>query len=193
MDNVPDNIGNDMYVVCCGIGLGLIGLGTIRKQSQITLQLADKLIQYSRTAPTVPTCMSISIALGLLGLKSNDGNIAQVLAIPTTAYGLDYMTPELVMIRVICKSLVMFDDIQPTTEWIFSQIPKYISSKVGDPTDPMTTKNDHVYHCYFSMITGLSFAIALKYCGSSHPRAKNTLVQMAALLLQRHSTKGLYC
>jgi anaphase-promoting complex subunit 1 len=178
-------------VVCCGIGLGLIGLGTIRSNSQITHQLTIKLIQHIRSSASISTLISISIALGLLGLKSNDENIAQVLAIPTTTYGLDYLTPELLMIRVICKSLVMFDDIQPSLEWVISQVPFQISSTVGDLKSQLTTKNDHAYHCYFSLIIGLGFVIALKYAGTNNTQVKNTLIQIADILSHRYSFKGI--
>ena len=63
------------------------------------------------------------MALGLMYLKTNDGSVADRLAVPSTLFMLDYVRPDLLMLRQLCLGLVMWNDIQPTLEWVHEQVP----------------------------------------------------------------------
>ena len=56
-------------------------------------------------------------------LKSNDEEVVKQLAVPETLFLLDYVRPDLLLLRVLCRSLVMWDSVQPTAEWIESHVP----------------------------------------------------------------------
>ena len=45
------------------------------------------------------------------------------MSIPETMTLLEYIRPDLLLLRVVTRSLVMWDDVSPTEEWLDSQIP----------------------------------------------------------------------
>lgn len=48
---------------------------------------------------------------------------------PDTQFLLEYVRPDFLMYRIIARSLVQWDNIQPTHEWLTSQIPIFLQTK----------------------------------------------------------------
>lgn len=71
------------------------------------------------------------LGLALMYLQTNDQSIADLFEIPATAFALDFVRPDFILLRMLGRSLVMWDSIQPTHGWITSQMPEII--KVGGP------------------------------------------------------------
>lgn len=69
------------------------------------------------------TSPGATLALGLMFLRTNDAAIAASFAIPDTAFALDYVRPDLILLRLLARSLVLWDSIRPTADWIASQLP----------------------------------------------------------------------
>ena len=59
----------------------------------------------------------------MMYLKSNDVEVVKQLAVPETLFLLDYVRPDLLLLRVLCRSLVMWDSVLPNAEWIESHVP----------------------------------------------------------------------
>ncbi|CAH2241616.1 jg3948 [Pararge aegeria aegeria] len=72
------------------------------------------------------TSPGATVALGLLYLRSNSAAVAEWLKPPATAYLLDFVRPDLLMLRVIARGLVLWDSIEASEEWIESQVPPTI-------------------------------------------------------------------
>ena len=60
------------------------------------------------------TSPGATMALALMFLKSNNQTVADRLVIPTTHFGLDYVRPDFLMLRIIAKNLIMWDSVEPT-------------------------------------------------------------------------------
>lgn len=54
--------------------------------------------------------------------RSGDKALAERLELPQTHFQLDYVRPEQLLLRVVVRGLVMWDEVQPTEEWIDSQV-----------------------------------------------------------------------
>jgi anaphase-promoting complex subunit 1 len=123
------------------------------------LKLLAKPISFSSS-------ISVVVALGLLCLKSNNDQIAKQLEIPKSEFLLNWITPELLLIRTISKYLIMWDEVQPTQVWLEAQIPTFLLDIVTTHSFKFTPIHEHAFHCYHASVAGLTFVIGLKYASS---------------------------
>eukprot|EP00516_Mucochytrium_quahogii_P003269 CAMPEP_0203751382 /NCGR_PEP_ID=MMETSP0098-20131031/5463_1 /ASSEMBLY_ACC=CAM_ASM_000208 /TAXON_ID=96639 /ORGANISM=" , Strain NY0313808BC1" /LENGTH=2329 /DNA_ID=CAMNT_0050641079 /DNA_START=277 /DNA_END=7263 /DNA_ORIENTATION=+ len=72
------------------------------------------------------TSPGATLALAFIFMKSGNESVATRLAIPDTHFLLDYVRPDLLMLRVIARNLVLWDTVEPTEVWLLSQIPPAI-------------------------------------------------------------------
>ena len=68
------------------------------------------------------------LALGLIYMKSGNRTIASALALPDTHFLLEYVRPDFLMLRIIARSLILWDDVQPTKDWIEAQLPPVVQN-----------------------------------------------------------------
>lgn len=84
--------------------------------------------EYVNTDVTAPAAL---VALALIHVRSGDRALAARLALPQTHFQLDYARPEQLLLRVVVKGLVMWDEVHPTDEWIESQVGWIGSDRTG--------------------------------------------------------------
>jgi anaphase-promoting complex subunit 1 len=72
------------------------------------------------------TAPGATLALGLIYMKSGNRSIASALALPDTHFLLEYVRPDFLMLRVIARSLILWDDVQPSKAWIEAQLPSVV-------------------------------------------------------------------
>jgi anaphase-promoting complex subunit 1 len=101
--------------------------------------------------------------MGLMYLKSNNTTIANRLSIPNTNYLLDSIRPDFLLLRVLCKNLILWDSVLPTNAWIMSQIPDAISHAISNNHANLMLTQAHV-----CLLAGTCFVIGLKFAGSLH-------------------------
>ncbi len=58
-------------------------------------------------------------------------SVAASLQLPDTHFLLDYIRPDLLGLRVISRSLILWDEIEPTTTWIDSQAPTIVKDSIN--------------------------------------------------------------
>ncbi|KAF9126351.1 Anaphase-promoting complex subunit 1 [Mortierella sp. 14UC] len=120
-----------------------------------------------------------TIAMGLMYLKTNSRSIAAKLAVPGTQYLLDYLNPNSLMLRVICRAIILWDDIIPSEDWVLSQVPEFLRDvKAGGP--PTTETGPQSYH---SIRAGACFAIGLRFAGSGNEAAYKCIHQHLDMFL----------
>ena len=129
-------------------------------------QLVEKLILKLKDSRSSSEGISLAVALGLLCLRSNRKMAADALAVPNNGFLLDWFPPEVLMVRVICRCLILWDSIEPTRTWMQSQIPNFLLQSVKDNPLNLSPNNEHLVHSYYSTIGGLCFAIGLKYAST---------------------------
>ncbi|KAI0087606.1 hypothetical protein BDY19DRAFT_1058080 [Irpex rosettiformis] len=116
------------------------------------------------------TSPAASMALGLMYLRTNRRDIADILTIPDTIVALDRIQPNFLMIRAIARALIMWDDIAPTEDWLNAQIPHVIKKAVDGGKQKLSVPESFDL-AYWNIIAGCCFALALKYAGSARQEA----------------------
>lgn len=66
------------------------------------------------------------LGLALMYLQTNDRSVAALFDIPATAFALDLVRPDFILLRMLGRCLVLWDSIRPTATWIGSQLPPLI-------------------------------------------------------------------
>ncbi|KAI8350725.1 hypothetical protein B0O80DRAFT_124721 [Mortierella sp. GBAus27b] len=183
----------ECHSVAAGFGLGFITLGQGNKPMGLRdMRIVDTLVSYmpgstdknpeartlagtahdeqgwggSRVGIEI-TSAGATVAMGLMYLKTNSKAIAAKLNVPETQFLLDYVNPDLLMLRVICRAIVLWDSIKPTPAWILSQVPEYLKDdRTGGP--PSTESGPQ---SYYSILAGACFAIGLRFAGSGDKAA----------------------
>ena len=131
------------------------------------------------------TAPGATLALGLVYLKTNNAAVASRLAVPDTHYSLSFVRPDFIMLRVISASLIMWDSVEPSEEWVRGQLPELILNAVredGSPSDSIAddVRNGQVdfeslAQAYVNTLTGACFAVGLKYAGTANQNAQELL------------------
>lgn len=193
------------YSLAAGLALGLVTLGKGGKSSGFEdLHIEDKLQRYidggvdamassiqqpnntarccrimeSDMVNVDVTAPGATLALGLMFMKRNNAAVAARLAIPDTHFLLEHVRPDFVLLRVLAHSLVMWDAVQPTEEWLKSQVPVFLQKYHADPKssseelDHEALRQAHAY-----ILAGGCFAIGLRYAGTSNASAHQLLLK----------------
>jgi anaphase-promoting complex subunit 1 len=186
----PDlsNEHRDAYTYASALAFGMIMLGKgtiipvdldlikrlnilIHGPSDATSGRETKSFDMNLTSPAA------SMALGLMYLRTSRKDVADILSIPETVVELNSIQPSFLLIRTIARSLIMWDGIGPTNEWIAGQIPQSIRDalasrqKTGNPID------DSMDLAYYNIIAGCCFVIGLKYAGTARQEAYQLIVK----------------
>ncbi|KAF9581127.1 Anaphase-promoting complex subunit 1 [Lunasporangiospora selenospora] len=135
------------------------------------------------------TSAGATIALALMYLKTNSKTIAEKLNVPETLFLLEYVTPDALILRVICRSLVLWDSIEPTNEWIQSQLPNCLKSPTEGP--PVS---EAAQQWYYAILAGSCFAMGLRFAGSGNEYAYECILSLFDMFfdLGRQSGDGSY-
>ena len=72
------------------------------------------------------------LALGLMYLKTNDEDATEHLCVPSTRYELDHTQPDFVLLRVVARSLILWDSVRPTRRWVESNCPVLLKRSAED-------------------------------------------------------------
>ncbi|CAO3574996.1 unnamed protein product [Mortierella alpina] len=200
----------ECHSVAAGFALGFITLGQGDKPMGLRdMKIVDVLVSYMpgstdknhgvkslgsdpnpQSAGIDQTSAGATVAMGLMYLKTNNRSIAAKLSVPETQFLLDYVNPYLLMLRVICRAIVLWDSIVPTRAWILSQIPDYLKDvRTGGP--PHTESGPQ---SYYSIIAGACFALGLRFAGSGNEAAYQCILKHMDRFLElgRASRGGSY-
>eukprot|EP00929_Paragymnodinium_shiwhaense_P083242 TRINITY_DN44284_c0_g1_i2.p1 TRINITY_DN44284_c0_g1~~TRINITY_DN44284_c0_g1_i2.p1 ORF type:complete len:1758 (-),score=323.25 TRINITY_DN44284_c0_g1_i2:1654-6927(-) len=75
---------------------------------------------------TSVTSMAGCLALALVFLRTNCETVASHIVIPRNRFQLDYIRPDFAMLRLVARSLIMWDYVEPSQDWIENQIPSFL-------------------------------------------------------------------
>lgn len=204
----------ESYALTAGLALGLVTLGLGEESTGLRdLGLSDTLHYYMvggnkrplggaqkdkyklpsfqiREGDTVNidvTAPGATLALGLMFFNTGNEAVANWMKPPDTKFLLDFIRPDLLQLRIIAKGLIMWNKIQPTTEWINSNVPSSLASLIKERPDPddINIEIDHEANCqaYCNIITGAAVCIGLRYAGTNDEKAFNTLKKVIDFFL----------
>lgn len=174
-DSDLENANNECFLVGCGFSVGFVVLGG--HINDVSSLLLKRFLSYTKGPAAIVTSLGAVIAMGLIGMKTEDAKIAETLSPPINEFLLDYVKPELLMVKTISRNIILWNKITPTMAWVNEQIPKFILKAVKSSTvvPSRLPNNEHVLHCYFHILAGVCFSIGLKFAGSCNQLAHDTI------------------
>lgn len=124
------------------------------------------------------TSPGATIALGLMYFNTGNRAVAEWMQAPDTQYLLDFVRPDFLLLRILAKSLILWNEIEPTKSWVSSHVPNIVykyrlqkpTSEIGQNVD-LETMNQ----AYCNIIAGACMALGLKFAGSANRNAFKTL------------------
>lgn len=170
----------------------IVGLNNVVSVQSAAYRETDK-INVDVTGP------GALIALGLMYLRTENSTIASKLVLPETPYMMDHMRPDFMMMRVVCRSLIMWKQIRPTKEWVLAQSPDFITGIYLRASGQVEDANENDIHDqtlkeavtvgYYNIVTGACLAIALKYAGTGNQTACATLLHWFDFFAEQLTTQ----
>ncbi|KAG8883968.1 Anaphase-promoting complex subunit 1 [Tulasnella sp. 332] len=116
-----------------------------------------------------------SIALGLMFMKTERGDIARLFEISYKPSALARLQPSLMFVWTLSRLLIEWEQITPTVAWVTSQIPEKTADNAEVQGCDQAMKDSYDL-AYYNITAGVCFAIALKFSGTGDQRAETTLL-----------------
>ncbi|KMQ87414.1 anaphase-promoting complex subunit 1 [Lasius niger] len=213
----PDKKNHESYSLAAGLALGLVMLGS---GGDVSANIPNTLHYYmvgghtrlfsgaqedrykSRSYPIWEndsininvTTPGATIALGLMYFNTGNRAVVEWMQLPDTQYLLEDIRPDFLLLRVLVKSLILWEDIEPTESWIFSHLPNIVNKyRLQKPT-PKVTQNvdlDTINQAYYNIIAGACMALGLRYAGTANKNAFKILYNHTRMFLKlSHPTKA---
>ncbi|ORX38535.1 hypothetical protein BD324DRAFT_599421 [Kockovaella imperatae] len=137
---------------------------------------------------TTLTAPGATLALGLMYLKTGRQDVADVLEIPNTAFALEHVRPDALLLRTFARALIMWNDIQPSLAWIESQLPSFIKHRDHKKTSQLELNTELAY---LNIVSGACLAIGLKYAGTATELAHSNLMFFFSVLSKAASGQSM--
>ncbi|KAI8375484.1 hypothetical protein BD560DRAFT_392445 [Blakeslea trispora] len=118
------------------------------------------------------TSAGATMALGLMYLKTEAHEVARLIEVPTTRPLLNYTRPDLLMVRVIARHLILWSQIQPNDVWIEAQIPLFMQQPTDDPDG-----QEIIRQAKYNIMGGSFLCLGLRYAGSKNQEAFDCLLK----------------
>ncbi|KPV72071.1 uncharacterized protein RHOBADRAFT_1384, partial [Rhodotorula graminis WP1] len=180
----------EAYALSCGFAFGIIMLGRGRDQSSAAKE-GERLrtfralildegnhrlpgLSHARSAPDINiTSPAATVAVALTYLRSERKDVADILEIPDSLRTLDYVRPDLLLLRTLARNLVLWKGVAKSKEWVENQVPAFLATalaQAGKTADP------DLEIARWSIVAGACFAIGFKYAGTAAAEAHATLI-----------------
>ncbi|ETI25082.1 hypothetical protein G647_04453 [Cladophialophora carrionii CBS 160.54] len=179
---VSDNVLRDEgYRLAAGFSLGLINLGQGRRLHGLhDVGLVERLLTIAVGTKNVNMVHVLDratagavMALAFVFLKTNNEAIAKKVDVPDTLHQFDYVRPDIFLLRTLARHLIMWDDIQPTQDFIRTSLPKAYTWRSDLRSTKVLSTEDMPF---FNIVAGICFAIALRFAGSQRHDVRDLLV-----------------
>ena len=141
------------------------------------------------------TAPAATLALALMYMKTGNTTVASMLTLPDTHFTLEFIRPDFLTLRVMAKTLILWNEVNPTT-WIAQQIPEVVSSayldirasakramdgihgkgRGGNQSTPEYDRRS-IRQIYVHVIAGACFGMGLRYAGTGDERAKAAIME----------------
>ena len=193
----------DSYNLCLGFAIGLINLGLGKANSNYDLNYENKLISLisncgnyvdgnldsqnvinlNRTAIASYACLTISF------LQSKNSKIASKMKIPENLYQLDSFKPFNLYLSLLGKNLILWDNIYPSENWIYSNIPSFIKFLYENPLSIISEDFAYSFKInliefsqistsyYYSLCAGI-MSLGFKFCGSNDSQVSSIIINI---------------
>lgn len=182
------------YRLAAGISLGYINLGCGDNIEGLNdSHVVEKLLAICTSQKDVQSDDQLDksaagaiLALTFIYMKTGNERVASKLALPETEQLLDYVRPDLILLRCLGSSLIMWDKIEGTDKWIQSQIPLFVKKRYQLSTVQKLESDQLIL---FHTIGGLCLTIGLKFASSMDQSVLKTLLYYLEEMMRITSLK----
>lgn len=180
------------YQLAAGFALGYINLSKGNEMLSTTdNHIINDLISYGTSIRDVETLTVLDksssgavMALMLMFLKTNNTEIAEKLSLPKTVQLLDYVRPDLLMLRSFGRNIILWNSIEPLKSFVEEQIPSCISIKYSIETIENLESN---ILPFINILAGVLLSISVCFASTANADAKKTLLYYFDKLLNLSS------
>ena len=95
-------------------------------------------IREGESINTNVTCPGATLALGLIYFNSCDKLISEWFSPPDSAFLLDSIRPDFLLLKTVARNLIMWEYVLPTQKWLLSQLSNILKSNIR--SDPVLNK-----------------------------------------------------
>ncbi|XP_076241205.1 anaphase promoting complex subunit 1 isoform X2 [Calliopsis andreniformis] len=130
------------------------------------------------------TSPGATIALGLMYFNTGNRAVAEWMQAPETQYLLDFVRPDFLLLRILAKSLILWNEIEPTKTWVSSHVPNIVYKYRFQKPNAEIAQNidlETMNQAYCNIIAGACMALGLKYAGTANRNAFKTLYNYAQM------------
>lgn len=181
----------------CGLSLGYMLLGKMgsRESKCVSdMNITDILLEYaSKSSIGSIASLGSLLALGLMYLKTNNEIVAGRMNLLSRNIINANSHKDVMLYTVLCRSLIMWDKVKPTIDWVQSNVPREHRRHLSEIVE--NTKNDntgiHYNDTVLYIISGACLAIGITRAGSYDPEARATLLYYLKILVRLHYLKAM--
>jgi anaphase-promoting complex subunit 1 len=140
------------------------------------------------------TAPGATLALGLIYMKTGNQTIASAVSLPDTHFLLEYVRPDFLLLRVVARAMILWENVLPSSDWIESQLPTVVSQAFSqmkrtamknagyidgvdegyvDVSQDYDRQAIRQIHCH--IIAGACFALGLRYAGTGDREATEAI------------------
>lgn len=168
------------YRLAAGLALGLVNLGKgddLRGLNDAhvvdrLLALAVLMRDYQPAQDLDKATSGAVLALGFIYMRTGNVLVAAKLRVPSAEPLLDYVRPDLLLLRCLARNLVLWDQIRPTQTWVDTEIPALLRQRWSSRL--LVLDSDQAP--YFNLLGGACLLIALKYASTGNTEARDTVL-----------------
>lgn len=200
--STTDVLRDESYRLAAGFALGFINLGKGRDlQGLHGMDLLERLLSVAIGPKPVEVVHVIDraiagavMAIALIYMKSEDKAVARKIDIPDTLTQLDHIRPDVLLLRTVAKHLIMWKEISDEPGWIRKNLPKEFAARYLDnqSTKLRTTRLTSQDIPFYNIVTGLAWALSLKYAGSGNEKARDEVLQLLKMLTVTSKLEAYY-
>ncbi|CDK24204.1 unnamed protein product [Kuraishia capsulata CBS 1993] len=184
----------EAYRLAAGIALGFVNLGKGDLLKSGDSSIVDKLLSVGLSLKDIQTEQKLDksaggamMALMFMFMKTENMAIAEKLGAPPTAQLLDYIRPDILLLRCLAQNMILWKSITPSLTWIFSHVPSYLSSE-WDLESINTLDSDIL--AYLNILAGACMSLGVKYASSGNAQAKSVLLHVLDQMMRLSDLPG---
>ncbi|KAG0139551.1 hypothetical protein CROQUDRAFT_101374 [Cronartium quercuum f. sp. fusiforme G11] len=197
----------ETYTLCAGLSYGLVMLGRGTESSTPAhkdLMRTFKSLIHGDGAHPLPglnpptstidvsvTSPAATLAIALLYLKTGREEAVAMCEIPQTETRLEYIRPDLLLLRTLAKCLIRWDSIEPKMSWVEGLLPKVVMEAVRRAERSLVRIKSEVEMVYWSVVTGAAMGLALKHAGTASAEVHTILLKLYDRLLKAANSPAL--
>ncbi|CBX98125.1 similar to 20S cyclosome subunit (APC1/BimE) [Plenodomus lingam JN3] len=185
----PDTLRDEAYRLAAGFALGFINLGKGKDLRGLhDMRIVERLMKVAVAPKPVDIVHILDqatagavIAVALIFMKTHDQSVARKIDIPDTLPQFDYVRPDIFLLRIMAKHIIMWDGIEANDTWVINSLPvEYRVFYDLKQIDKLRSEQMP----FFNIVTGLLWSVSLKHAGTGDKQVRDFLLKYLDQLIR---------